>query len=692
MQVCLFCSKPGAENYPLKICPQTTVFADVIYKRRYPNVLLRDLSAKLRRSAESVRLYMRQAMGCSKNLQHLLDCNDEQVGEGMVSGQAQTRQSRLQSFVMEQGNLQILISRDQLPQSFLRADAAIRRGRAVEAVGILNSEALGAVREILQQDPSRTDIMFLFAMLLRQTRQFDRAKEWYEKILEQEPNALVYNELGYTYQCMGQMWQALQYQKKAVEAEPEKPEFQANLARILMELGQIQQGMDLLRKAVAKMPANAQVHSNLLFRLHHLPQLEPQVLFDEHRRWGQVHAPISHAGVSHHNAPDPDRRLRVGYISPDFRSNSVAYFFESLLDGHNRRAVEVYGYGNVEFPDQVTECLQDKFDFYRNICGVRDEAVAELIEQDKIDILVDLAGHTADNRLLVLAYKPAPIQVSYLGYPDTTGMEAVDYRLTDVLANPPESQKFYTEELVFLPDGFLCYRPADFAPSVASLPAAKNGYITFGSFNNNCKINPFITALWAEVLKADSRSRLLLKLKGGGDKQVNDRYISQFEQLGIGRERVAIYGWKSPAEHLQLYGEVDIALDSYPYNGTTTTCEALWMGVPTISLVGQCHVSRVGLSILSRVGLGFFAASTPAEYVAKATALAANPESLAKIRSSLRARAATSGLCCAKLFSREVESAYRKMWHRWCQSRVADVVGGRPEHNRQSAPGLGQKL
>jgi protein O-GlcNAc transferase len=614
-------------------------------------------------------------MGRSKSLQHLLDRKDEHLAEDIVSAQTQTKQSRLKSFVMEQGNLQILIPRDLLPQSFLRADAAIRKGQAAEAVYILNSQALQAVREILQHDPCRTDIMFLFAMLLRQTRQFDRAKQWYEKILQQEPNALVYNELGYTCQCTAQMWQALQYQKKAVQAEPEKPEFQANLARILMELGRTQEGIELLRKAVAKMPANAQVHSNLLFRLHHLPQLEPQVLFDEHRRWGQVHAPISRARVSYHNAPDPDRRLRVGYISPDFRSNSVVYFFESLLDGHNRQAVDVYGYGNVEFPDQVTESLTDKFDCYRNICGVRDEAVAELIEQDKIDILVDLAGHTADNRLLVLAYKPAPIQVSYLGYPDTTGMEAVDYRLTDVLADPPESQKFYTEELVYLPDGFLCYRPADFAPSVAPLPSAKNGYITFGSFNNNSKINPFITALWAEVLKASSGSRLLLKLKGGSDRQLNNHYISQFEQSGIARDRLTIQGWKSPAEHLQLYGEVDIALDSFPYNGTTTTCEALWMGVPTISLVGTCHVSRVGLSILSRVGLGFFAASTPAEYVAKATALAANPQSLAKIRSSLRARAATSGLCCAKLFSREVESAYRKMWHRWCLSRNTKCRG-----------------
>ncbi|GAJ02308.1 unnamed protein product, partial [marine sediment metagenome] len=278
-------------------------------------------------------------------------------------------------------------------------------------------------------------------------------------------------KLGSLCQYMGRMSQAIEYQRKAVQTESDRPELWANLARGLLETGQMPEGIDLLRKAVEKMPQNPQAHCNLLFRLHHLPQLDPQMLFDEHKKWARIYAPADLAGTSHSNVPDPDRTLRVGYISPDFRRNSVVYFFESLLDGHNHKAVETYGYGSVEFQDQITGRLKEKFDCYRNIRGMTDEAVADLVKRNKIDILVDLAGHTGDNRLLVLARKPAPIQVTYLGYPDTTGIQAVDYRLTDALAEPPGAEKFYTEELVFLPEGFLCYRPADFAPPVAPPPA-----------------------------------------------------------------------------------------------------------------------------------------------------------------------------------------------------------------------------
>jgi predicted O-linked N-acetylglucosamine transferase (SPINDLY family) len=347
----------------------------------------------------------------------------------------------------------------------------------------------------------------------------------------------------------------------------------------------------------------------------------------------------------------------------------VAYFFEPILDGHDRQDVEVYGYGNVEFPDEITERLIEKFDCYRDIRSLDDQAAAELVERDRIDILVDLAGHVGDNRLLVMARKPAPIQLTYLGYPDTTGLTAIDYRLTDVLADPPDSgaQRFYTEELAFLPDGFLCYRPPDFASALSPLPAADADLLTFGSFNNGSKINPPLIRMWADLLRANPNSRLLLKLKGGDDPLIAANYLERFEETGLNCDRVDIIGWKTPEEHLKAYAQVDIALDTYPYNGTTTTCEALWMGVPVISLVGECHASRVGLSILTRLGLEFFAASTPQEYIAKATALATNLPALARIRRTMRARIAASGLCHAKGFARQIEAAYRRMWYRWCR-------------------------
>lgn len=461
--------------------------------------------------------------------------------------------------------------------------------------------------------------------------QFEKAEQWYNTILKHGPNAVAYNKLGRFCEYLGRLSDALWYQRKALETEPDRGELFANLGRLLISTGEVEKGVTFLQQAAEKLPENAQIHSVLLFHLHQLSTLDPGVLFEAHKKWGRVFAPERRAKKDHSNNRNPERRLRVGYISPDFRRTSVAYFFESLLDGHDRGVVDVYGYGNVEFQDSVTERLRQKFDCYHNIYGMDDKKSADLIENDRIDILVDLAGHTGNNRLVTMSYKPAPVQTTWLGYPDTTGVEAIDYRLTDALADSAESQKFYTEQLVFLPDGFLCYRPADFAPAVTSLPAKKNGFITFGSFNNNCKINPVIIELWSKILKASHGSRLLLKFKGGGDRQISERYYQRFEEFGIAGDRITIYGWGRPDEHLKLYSEADIALDTYPYNGTTTTCEALWMGLPVISLVGQCHASRVGLSVLSRVGLEFFAASNPEEYVSKAVALASNLESLARI-------------------------------------------------------------
>ncbi len=582
--------------------------------------------------------------------------------------QTETKQGRLGMLVLKDGNLHLPSSSDGVPQLLIQANEALASGRVMDAARVINDEAVEAATQIINKDPSRTDIMLVLAMVFKQIGQFNKAKEWFEKILEQEPHALVYNELGFICQRIGHLSEAMEYQKRAVEADPNNAELLAGLARMHIWTGQIQEGINLFRQAIEIDPTNAAVHSNLLFYLHHQPELDPYQLFEEHRRWGRLHAPGSLARVSHDNNPDPERRLRVGYISPDFRVHPVAYFIKPLLDGHNHDAVEVYGYSNVAYPDEVTEQVKTDCDLYRNIRGLDDKMVVDMIQQDKIDILVELSGHTADNRLLVMAHKPAPIQVTYLGSPDTTGIEAIDYRFTDVLADPPESQQFYTEELFFLSDGFLCYKPADFAPPVAPLPALRNDYITFGSFNSSSKVHPHIIELWARILKANRDSRILLKFGVSIDHRMSKYYFSQFERLGISSSRVAICGWRPIDEHFRLYGEVDIALDTYPCNGFTTTCEALWAGVPVISLVGKCHASRVGLSMLSNVGLDFFAALTPDEYVAKATALAENHMALAQLRSSMRQRIKDGALYDAKRFARKVEAAYREMWHRWLKS------------------------
>jgi len=579
-----------------------------------------------------------------------------------------TEIGKLNTLILKDGNLHLPGPAGALPQSLIEANQAAAGGRIEEATRLLNDKVEQAILEIIDRDTHRTDIMLALGMLFKQTRQLHKAKKLFEKILQQEPHPLVYNELGYICRCMGHLSDAIQYQNKAVEADPNNAELLANLARMLIAAGNAEEGINLFRKAVEIEPANAAMHSNFLFNLHYLPNLDPHMLFAEHEKWGRIHAPIRMAKVSHSNVPDPDRRLRIGYISPDFCTHPVAYFFEPLLDGHDPEAVEVFGYGDVRMPGVVTERLKQKFDHYRNIRGLDDKTVVDIIQRDKIDILVELAGHTTDNRLLMMAHKPAPIQVTYLGSPNTTGMEAIDYRFTDALANPPESQQFNTEELFFLPDGFICYKPSDSAPPVTALPASRNDFITFGSFNSPGEIHPHIIKLWAGILRAIRGSRILLKFGASIDHRMNRHYFSRFEQQGISSSRVAICGWKPIDEHLGLYGQVDIALDTYPCNGFTTTCEALWMGVPVISQVGQCHASRIGLSILNTVGLDFLAAFTPDEYVAKATALAANPQALAQLRSSMRPLMKNSPLCDVKKFVRKVEAAYRKMWHRWIDS------------------------
>jgi predicted O-linked N-acetylglucosamine transferase (SPINDLY family) len=550
---------------------------------------------------------------------------------------------------------------------------AIQAGRLEKAAELLDDSAVAAILEIPDQTPAHHKTLFHLASLLSRINRDNLAEQCYLKILQAGPNAAAFNKLGCLCCSLARLTDAVYYQQKAIEVEPNRPELWANLARALMETGRVTDGISLLRKAVDAMPHNHQAHSNLLFRLHQLPNLDQHSLFQEHIRWASLHTPPSLAKTSHANIPDPDRKLHIGYVSPDFRRHSVAYFFESLLDGRDRNTVELFGYGNVEFPDPVTDRLKDKFDHYRDIYSAAPDKAAQLIEQDRIDILVDLAGHCGDNNLLVFARKPAPVQITYLGYPDTTAVQAIDYRLTDLIADPPESQQFYTEKLLYLPDGFLCYRPPDFAPPTSPLPVDRNGFVTFGSFNNSCKINPVIPKIWADILKADPTSRLMLKIKAGEDPEVARYFLSQFEQFAISPQRITIDGWKSPIQHLDTYSQIDIALDTYPYNGTTTTCEALWMGVPVITLLGNHHASRVGLSILTRLGLQFFAADSPDQYVKKALALASNRQALAQLRCSMRARIAASGLCHAKAFARQIESAFRSAWHTWCHSQSPDI-------------------
>ena len=500
------------------------------------------------------------------------------------------------------------------------------------------------------------------------------ALRYCHKAIDIQEDAGIYNLIGLIYRGMSQTTLAIENLRKAQQLNPDETAVWNNLALCLMKIGRATESIDLLEKVIAVEPQHEDAYQNLLFHLNYLAVIERSRIFEEAKKWASIQAPTSMARKNHDNIIDPDRKLRIGYISPDFKEHSVMFFLNSLLLGHNRDSFQIYGYGNVQNVDQVTEATIEKFDVYRNIMGNSDKKVAELVESDKIDIMVELAGHSKGNSLRGLAYKPAPIQVSYMGYPNTTGMPQIDYRLSDALVDPPDQQDYYTEKLVPLPNGFLCYNPGDVQPTVTAQPVSINGFITFGCFNNVSKINPEMMKNWIEILNSLPDSKLMLKYGEFKDDKVKEYYLDQFRELGLdnAEKRIELIGWLASPKHLQLYNSVDIALDTYPYNGTTTTCQALLMGVPVISLTGQVHTSRVSFDILSRLGLEFFSAQSPTEYVNKAIALASKPEALTNIRATMRQRLAASPLCNYQVITNDIENAYRKMWKDYCRSQSTE--------------------
>ena len=341
-----------------------------------------------------------------------------------------------------------------------------------------------------------------------------------------------------------------------------------------------------------------------------------------------------------------------------------------MLASHTHERFEIFCYSDVLAPDNVTERLQGYADRWHNIADMQDEEVAELVLKDGIDILVDLAGHTGNNRMLLFARKPAPVQVSWLGYPNTTGLSTMDYRFVDPYTDPHGlTDPFYTEKLLRLPESFLCYLPDENSPDVGYLPETVSGHITFGSFNIFTKMTEEVLALWADILKNIPNARLLLKTKSFSDKQICAKVMKIFSQKGIYSERVELLGHQEHfLKHLSLYNRIDIGLDTFPYNGTTTTCEALWMGVPVITLAGNNHASRVGVSLLTNTGLEDLIAKTHDEYVDIAVNLAADTRRLQKLRRNLRPMMKNSPLTDAKRFTDNLENSYRHMWEMWCTS------------------------
>ena len=552
-----------------------------------------------------------------------------------------------------------------------------------------NAEASALLARSLEREPKVADAYFNLGVSLAGLGRSAEAEASYRRGLALKPGMVDgHNNLGVVLEQMGRYDEAEASYRRAHELAPHLAHPLSNLGILLKEAGHLADAVATLRSAVALDPELAAAHSNLLYTLVYDETISPHEFFAAHEAWGRAQAArFSTAGARFANAPDPERRLRVGYVSADFRHHSVAFFAEALLAAHDKRAVEIFLYANDARVDAVTQRLRAHADHFAPIQAMADHAAAARIRADGIDILVDLSGHTSGNRMMLFARKPAPVQMTWLGYPATTGLPTIDCRITDAVADPPgEADALHTERLVRLDTGFLCYRPLDRAGAVAALPARAAGHVTFGSFNNFAKLSPGTIALWARLLRELPEARLLLKATQFKDAATRARCLAAFTDAGIAGERIEIVPpLTDPAEHLALYGRVDIGLDPLTYNGTTTTCEALWMGVPSVTLRGDRHVSRVGASIMTMVGLDELIAATPDDYVATAKNLAHDLDRLAELRAGMRVRLRASPLCDAPRFAGAMEAAYRDIWRRWCAAQTAGA-GPAGQSARPAAP------
>ncbi|MBD2410718.1 hypothetical protein FACHB389_23000 [Nostoc calcicola FACHB-389] len=555
------------------------------------------------------------------------------------------------------------------------------------------SQAIALLQDRLKRHPDGAIAHCYLGTLYNNIGHFLEAIRHLQQALQLDSNlAIAHNNLGYALIQNGQLSAGIDSCLRAIEIQPNLAIAYLNQGLALNNQGRVPEAIACFQETLRIDPDYHPGHSNLLYALNYSPDYSAATVAGVHHQWGQqvtkltggrgdgetrrglnnFKSKIQVALLAHQRCDPKSKILRVGYVSPDFRQHSVTYFFEPILRHHNPSQVETFCYANVPNPDAVTERLRGLCHNWRHVYNMGDDQLADLVRFDDIDILVDLAGHTGSNRLPMFVRQPAPIQVTYLGYPNTTGLANMNYRLTDTWADPPGlTDEYYTEELIRLPRCFLCYQPSPTAPPVMDLPAKSMGRITFGSFNNLPKITPEVIALWSQILDFVPNSRIILKIRWFDDRPTRDRYLSLFADCGIDSHRVKLIGMIPDSNrHLAFYGNIDIALDPFPYHGTTTTCEALWMGVPVITLAGQTHVSRVGVSLLTTVGVPELIASTPQEYVAKAVALASDLPTLSQLRFNLRQQVAASALCDAVAHTQALEAIYRQLWQRSVQ--VAD--------------------
>ena len=526
-------------------------------------------------------------------------------------------------------------------------------------------EALTAYQTALKRRPNYAEAIHNLGVLYEREGVLPKAEEAYRRAIAIKPDyAAAHNHLGKVLCATGRMDDAAASLRRAVDLQPEDAEAQANLAEILGNQADPRGSVRHRRLASQLRPQSSVLYSDILQSLHFLPEVRPEELFQETIGWaGRFAAP--RPASAHANDPFADRPLRIGYVSADFREHPVPLFFEPILASHDRNRFRVYCYSNSIKSDEVTRRLRAMACEWRDIALMADQAAERLIRNDRIDILIDLSGHLPDNRLALFARRPAPVQVTYLGYPDTTGLSQIDYRITDAVQDAAGlTDQYYTEKLIRIAPTCWCFDAGPNTPDPGPPPVLANGFITFGVTNRLSKVTDEMIRLWARVLHAVADSKLLVLTRAAPGQDAAIRY--RFASNGIPEARLIRAGTRPRAEYLSLYHRIDICLDTFPYNGHTTTCDALWMGVPLVTLAGRTHVSRTGMTVLASAGLSDLVAHDPDRYVDLAVQSAADRPRLTALRTGLRGSMRNGPLGDGLGLTRRLENAYRTMWGRWC--------------------------
>lgn len=528
-------------------------------------------------------------------------------------------------------------------------------------------------RKILAQRPTDADAMHYLGVLLNQKGRLSEGTELLRRSARLSPGSGPFQfNLGKALRDQMLVDEAVAAFERAVALDP-----QSVIA--LLELGGLYRAQARLDEAIqafargAKISPTSGCADGLFYSLWFHPKVKAMDVFNEHRRWASHFAdPLTAAAPAHSNDRSPDRRLRVGYVSGDLWNHVIGRYIEPVLARHDRERFEIFCYADSERRDAVTEKIQSHADHWRPIAKVANEMVAQQIRNDSIDVLVDLTSHAGISRLLVFAHKPAPVQVSYLAYPATTGILAMDYRVTDELLDPVGmTEGLHTEKLARVKSYWVYPAPVD-GPVVGTLPAETKGYVTFGALNAFTKINDDVLKSWAKILGAVKGSKLRVLLPG---LLANNRHVSgMFERNGIRLERVEFVNFQPREKFLALYEDVDLSLDPFPYPGHTTSLDSLWMGVPVVTLAGETAIARAGKSVLERVGLGELVARDVDDYVKKAIGLASDRDKLGKLRSGLREKFLASPLADAEGLTRSLEAVYRKTWERWCAGEGPEAI------------------